>query len=105
MVGVESHLQSELEDKTARNNTDRLLLQTTSHETCLVGGELSTPYFFPQNIPTLRPQQVCSEQLVLIVLQAPGGFGMNLVDEPLDDDAGIDDVRRHRSRSSAWSTP
>jgi hypothetical protein len=34
-------------------------------------------------------------------LQALGGFGMDLVDEPLDDDAGIDDVGRHRSRSSA----
>jgi hypothetical protein len=48
-----------------------------------------------------RPEQVRGEQLVWIFWQGPGGFGMDLVDEPLDDEAGVDDVWCHRSRSSA----
>jgi hypothetical protein len=46
-----------------------LLLQPVSNEACLVGGQLPTPYFLPQNIPTLWPEQVWREQVIVIGLQ------------------------------------
>ncbi len=69
----------------------------------LLFSEFSPPGFFPEHVGAFGKHKLRSDQWV--VAQSSGCLGSVLLDEPFDNDAGINDVTRHRSsRPSRTST-